>query len=161
MKIIEKIKEFYKKYDSIPINKIFWVIPLIEVLIFSTLFISCFRMNFLLVFGYESQFPALSGCAYFILKLGILYDSIVLKFLSFTPFVLKFIFSIFLVNGKRKFVSITGGLYLVDFIFSLVFLITGNYEVSCLKSGALVSLILNLASLVFFQTLMFFFTCCR
>lgn len=152
MKIIEKIK----KLDNIPINKIFWVIPLIEVLFFLTLFISCFRMNFLLVFGYEGQFPTLSGCAYFILKLGILYDSIVLKFLSFTPFVLKFIFSIFLVNGKRKFVSITGGLYLVDFIFSLVFLITGNYEVSCLKSGALVSLILNLASLVFFQTLMFF-----
>ncbi len=156
MKIIGKIKEFYKKCDSIPINKIFWVIPLIEVLVFSTLFISCFRMNFLLVFGYESQFPTLSGFAYFILKRGILYDSIVLKFLSFTPFVLKFVFSIFLVNGKSKFVSLTGGLYLVDFVFSLVFLITGNYEVSCLKSGALVSLILHLVSLVFFQTLMFF-----
>lgn len=152
MKIIEKIK----KLDNIPINKIFWVIPLIEVLFFLTLFISCFRMNFLLVFGYESQFPTLSGCAYFILKLGILYDSFILKLLSFVPFIIKFVFSIFLVNGKRKFVNLTGGLYLVDFIFSLVFFITGNYEVSCLKSGALVSLILNLASLVFFQTLMFF-----
>ena len=34
----------------------------------------------------------------------------------------------FLVNGKRKFVSLTGGLYLVDFIFSVVSLITGNYK---------------------------------
>jgi len=152
MKIIEKIK----KLDNIPINKIFWVIPLIEVLVFSTLFISCFRMNFLLVFGYESQFPMFSGFAYFLLKLGILYDSLILKLLSFVPFIIKFVFSIFLVNGKRKFVNLTGGLYLVDFIFSLVFLITGNYEVSCLKSEALVSLILHLVALVVIQIFLFF-----
>lgn len=156
MKIIEKIRELGKKYDNVPVSKVFWVIPLVEVLSFSTLFISCIRMNFLLVFGYESQFPMLSGFAFFLLKLGILYDSLILKLLSFVPFILKFVFSIFLVNGKRKFVKLTGGLYLVDFIFSLVFLITGNYEVSCLKSEALVSLILHLVALVVVQISVFF-----
>ena len=91
MKIIEKIK----KLDNIPINKIFWVIPLIEVLIFLPVFLSLIRMNILLVSGFNSLFPLFSGFAYFILKLGILYDSTVLEFLSFTPFVLKFVFSIF------------------------------------------------------------------
>ncbi len=156
MKFIEKIRELDKKYDNVPVSKVFWVIPLVEVLSFSTLFISCIRMNFLLVFGYESQFPMLSGFAFFILKLGILYDSLILKLLSFVPFILKFVFSIFLVNGKRKFVNLTGGLYLVDFIFSLVFLITGNYEVSCLKSEALASLILHLVALVVIQIFVFF-----
>ena len=66
MKIIEKIKELDKKYDNVPVSKVFWVIPLVEVLSFSTLFISCIRMNFLLVFGYESQFPMFSGFAYFL-----------------------------------------------------------------------------------------------
>ncbi len=156
MKIIEKIRELDKKYDNVPVSKVFWVIPLVEVLSFSTLFISCIRMNFLLVFGYESQFPMFSGFAYFLLKLGILYNSFILKLLSFVPFIIKFVFSIFLVNGKRKFVNLTGGLYLVDFIFSLVFLITGNYEVSCLKSEALVSLILHLVALVVIQIFLFF-----
>lgn len=149
MKIIEKIKEL----DKIPVNKFFWAIPLIEALIFLPLFISCIRMNILLVSGFNSLFPMFSGFAYFILKLGILYDSFILKLLSFVPFILKFVFSIFLVNGKRKFVSLTGGLYLVDFIFSVVSLITGNYEVSCLKSEALVLLILQLVALVFIQIL--------
>lgn len=153
MKIIEKIKKFYKKCDSIPINKFFWEIPLIEALIFLPVFISLIRMNILLVSGFNSLFPMFSGLAYFILKLGILYDSIILEFLSFTPFITKFAFSIFLVNGKSKFVSLTGGVYLVDFIFSLLFLITGNYEVSCLTSEALVSLILQLVVLVFTQIL--------
>ncbi len=153
MKIIEKIKELYKKYDSIPVNKFFWEIPLIEALVFLPVLFSLIRMNILLVSGVNMLFPMFSGFAYFILKLGILYDSLVLKLLSFVPFIIKFIFSIFLVNGKRKFVNLTGGLYLVDFIFSLVFLITGNYEVSCLKSEALVSLILQLVVLVFIQIL--------
>ncbi len=154
MKVIEKCKEIEKKLNSIPVDKYFWLIPLIEVLLLLPYLITYISMDVLLVMGFSDLFPVLCGFGFFILKLSILNNSLILKILSFVPFILNLVFLVLFMNGKKKFIWLIDGLYILDFIFSLVFFITGNYGVSVLQAELLIKLILNLIFLVTVQSLL-------
>ena len=154
MKIIEKYKEIGAKFNSIPVDKYIWLVPLIEVLLLLPQLMTYISTEVILVLGFVKIFPSLSGFGFYILKLAVLSDSLILKALSLAPFILKLVFLILSINGKKKFVWLTAGLYVLDFLFSLLFLITGNYDVSILRSDQLIGLLLDLVALVTIQILL-------
>ncbi len=160
MKIIEKYKQLDAKVSQIPLKNYLGVVPLVEFLLILPILLSTTSAGAILVLGVTDFFSPISGFSFYILKLAVLFDSLVLKILSVIPFALKLIFLIFSIRGKRKFVLYNSVLYILDFVFSLVFFATGNYGISVLQTQQLTELILRLVILAIYHSLFFVLFVC-